>query len=177
MPRLLQSCGALFSSSGTRGQGSAHSLAESSASACWAGCGKLSGFLFFYAHPPVSAASPLDLNVLFSAERTMLSWNRTSLALMAFGFAIERGGLLMGALLPQELPATQLFLFVLIGSIFILGGVATAYFSARQYATLLRKSAPPDLPKHYAAGWGLWVNYSLAGLGMVLMAVLALWHF
>ena len=28
--------------------------------------------------------------VLFAAERTLLAWSRTSLALMAFGFVVER---------------------------------------------------------------------------------------
>ncbi|MFV9650307.1 YidH family protein [Pseudomonas citrulli] len=36
-----------------------------------------------------------DPRVFFAAERTLLAWNRTSLLLMAFGFVIERSGLLL----------------------------------------------------------------------------------
>ena len=36
-----------------------------------------------------------DPRVLFSAERTLLAWTRTSLTLMGFGFLIERFGLFL----------------------------------------------------------------------------------
>ncbi len=118
----------------------------------------------------------IDINVLFSAERTLLSWNRTSLAFMAFGFAIERGGLLMRGLMPSAVPQSQLWLAIAMGASLILMGVATAYYSARQYARLLRESAPPDLPAHYRASWGLWVNYFLAFFGLLFVLLMAWWH-
>ncbi|WP_367256538.1 DUF202 domain-containing protein [Pseudomonas sp. stari2] len=41
--------------------------------------------------------------MFFAAERTLLAWNRTSLSLMAFGFVIERSGLLL------QMPGVQTF--------------------------------------------------------------------
>jgi putative membrane protein len=36
-----------------------------------------------------------DPRVFFAAERTLMAWNRTGLTLMAFGFVLERFGLLL----------------------------------------------------------------------------------
>ena len=36
-----------------------------------------------------------DPRVLFAAERTLLAWSRTSAGLMAFGFLIDRAGVMV----------------------------------------------------------------------------------
>ena len=46
-------------------------------------------------YQPVSGAAEQDPRVYFAAERTLLAWIRTGVALMAFGFAIARFGLFL----------------------------------------------------------------------------------
>jgi putative membrane protein len=48
-----------------------------------------------------------DPRVLFSAERTLLAWNRTSISLMAFGFLVERFGLFLQLVGREEIKVFQ----------------------------------------------------------------------
>ncbi len=45
--------------------------------------------------PPQSEQQPEDPRVRFAAERTLLAWMRTGLALMGFGFVVARFGLFL----------------------------------------------------------------------------------
>lgn len=117
-----------------------------------------------------------DPRVLFAAERTLLAWNRTSLSLIAFGFVVERAGMLIQAISPDAVRAGQLVLSFWLGIGFIaLGAVASAY-SARQYTVVLRTLTPAEFPPGYAAKWGLVVNSVVALLGVLLMAALIAWR-
>ena len=46
-------------------------------------------------HPTRTEQQPEDLRVRFAAERTLLAWMRTGLALMGFGFVVARFGLFL----------------------------------------------------------------------------------
>lgn len=115
-----------------------------------------------------------DPRVLFAAERTLLAWNRTSLSLIAFGFVVERAGLLVQALAPFGTQVGQVSLTFWLGLSFIALGAFTSGYSARQYAVVLRTLSPAEFPSGYASRWGLAVNAIVAVLGLFLIIILAI---
>lgn len=117
-----------------------------------------------------------DPRVLFAAERTLLAWNRTSLALIAFGFVLERSGLLLHFMTHEGADDPLLAYSLLLGVAFILLGAASAAVSAWQYAVVLKTLTPAEFPPGYRPRWGLAVNVIVALLGMALVAGLYAHH-
>lgn len=109
-----------------------------------------------------------DPRVFFAAERTLLAWNRTSLALMAFGFVIERFGLFIAILLPKHDTPLQRGLSFWTGLAFVLLGAAVAAYSTVQYRKVLRTLKPVEIPEGYRTAPGIISNLIVAVLGIIL---------
>lgn len=109
-----------------------------------------------------------DPRVLFAAERTLLAWQRTALALMGFGFVIERSGLFLTLADPAQGVALDRAVSLWLGVLFLLMGAAVSLFSARQFRSVLGSLGPAEVPRGYRTHFGVVVNVVIALLGLAL---------
>ncbi len=113
-----------------------------------------------------------DPRVLFAAERTLLAWVRTSLALMAFGFVVERFGLFAEMMAGPDLPHVDPVLSFWVGVGFILLGTLLAFLAIFQYRTVVRGLRPAEIPAGYWVNLTTFACAALGVLGIVLVAYL-----
>jgi putative membrane protein len=105
-----------------------------------------------------------DPRVLFAAERTLLAWSRTAAGLMAFGFLIDRAGLVVqGA-------ATRGALWI--GLAFVMLGVVLSGLSALQYRRAIASLRPVEIPPGYWVNLSVLMSTLVAALGLALAAYL-----
>jgi putative membrane protein len=116
-----------------------------------------------------------DPRVLFAAERTLLAWQRTAIALMGFGFVVERFGLFLQLVAHQSVSNSQRGFSLAAGVLLLLLGAAVALISARQFRQVAKNLDPSVVPPGYWTQVGVVLNVLIAllALGLALRFLLA----
>ncbi len=109
-----------------------------------------------------------DPRVLFAAERTLLAWQRSAIALMGFGFVVERFGLFLQMVAHQPLSGSQRSFSLAIGVLLLLLGAAVALISARQFRQVARNLDPAVVPPGYWTQVGVSLNVIIAIIALAL---------
>lgn len=119
---------------------------------------------------------PMDPRVGLAAERTLLAWVRTGLALMGFGFVVARFGLFLHeiAATRSATPPPSSGLSLWIGGGLVVLGVVVNVAAAVQHIRLLRRLGRGE--PYRASSWslGVAVTFLLACIGVVMTAYLFL---
>jgi putative membrane protein len=114
-----------------------------------------------------------DPRVYFAAERTLLAWIRTGMTIMAFGFVVARFGLFLRLLRPETgQPLSTGGVSPYLGAMLVVIGVVAVSAGTKRYREFCRLLGRSSLPSPHAEVLPLIMGWSLAALGVVLVAIL-----
>jgi len=114
-----------------------------------------------------------DPRVFFSAERTLLAWLRTGLAVVGVGFLVARFGLSSRLLQqPDVTSTTPPLLPSVIGVGFVLLGSAMIGFSAWQHSRFIRCLTFTQRPQNYNTWFAAATSLLVSLLGLTLAGYL-----
>jgi putative membrane protein len=114
-----------------------------------------------------------DPRILFAAERTLLAWQRSAIALLGFGFVVERFGLFLEMQTHGEMFGGQRNFSLLLGVALMLLGALVALVSARQFHQFAKNIEPSVIPPGYWTHAGVTLNVIVAVVALALVVHIA----
>jgi putative membrane protein len=113
-----------------------------------------------------------DPRIFFAAERSLLAWNRTCLAMMGFGFVIERFGLFLRLMDPTHAHAPRTGASFWVGMALMVFSSVLACASTLSFRTVVRGLAPRQIPAGRFGSLALIANLGVALAGLALTGYL-----
>jgi putative membrane protein len=115
-----------------------------------------------------------DRLVYFAAERTLLSWVRVGLGLMALGFVVDRFGLFLGETKPYRMENWRTDPFsTWIGIALILVGIAGNVTAAIRYLRFeIRYHHDTDTRPGHGLSLGIFLTLIVSALGIIIIVFL-----
>lgn len=115
-----------------------------------------------------------DPRVFFAAERTLLAWVRTGLAVMGLGFVVARFGLFVRLVAHGAEAGPPAASSTALGVAFVLLGAGSIALGTIQFLRFSRSLPASDRPQNYSVGSAASFAALLGVLGVVLAIYLVL---
>lgn len=116
-----------------------------------------------------------DPRVFFAAERTLLAWIRTGIAVMGLGFIVAKFGMFL-RYIAHDMPAPgyKTGVSLVIGTAMVVCGALACAKAAVQFRRFSRQLIEREMPAHWSPDLAILFAWALAGSGLLLALYLVL---